>query len=167
VSGPNGVQRRRDTMLVLMLLAVPGSAFAGGDAFKVEITDFVRVGSDGASFRVVVKDGASIPTATDDGVRHMCKDLRVQARFRPEARFDSWTVLRNKDIGRKEQLQALIALETAAASKAPVAFGYIGSGLHVLDKEQPCHVESRWLEVELDNPIPDTSVCVLSYYKRP
>lgn len=142
---------RRQSLALLLALAVPISAIAGGSFLDVEVKEFVRTSE--SEYRMIVAPTQRIKRSRPDPYMGKCPLLTVIGTYR---KVDGAPT-------REEHIAALSRLESAYKENRNVNFGWMGQGLWVIDAAKPCEVQSRALGIRVGG---DGETAVLSYYAK-
>ena len=124
--------------LAVLMAVAPFASAASGSFEPVELLAFQQTKD--ASFSLIAKASTAV-TATRPAESYfsLCKQLRVFGSFDEKFWKDQSVVTR---VG---HLQALAALERAKRAGNSFQIGWLGRGLQVVNKSQPCVMKSRGL----------------------
>ena len=125
--------------LALSTVMLAPAVCAGAGSFEtVELLAFQQTKD--ASFSLIAKASAA-ETPQAGSYFNLCKQLRVFGSFDEKFWKDQSVVTR------EGHAQALAVLERAKRSGKPVKLGWLGRGLQVVNKSQPCAMKSRGLVI--------------------
>jgi len=123
-------------LALLTAILAPTVCAASGSFESVELLAFQQTKD--ASFSLIAKATGS-GTRSTDSYFNLCRQLRVFGSFDEKFWKDQSVVTR------EGHAQALAALERAKRAGKPVQMGWLGRGLQVVNKSQPCVMKSRGL----------------------
>ncbi len=130
-------------------------AWAGGSFLEVTVKEFTRLETH--NYRLTVVPTDEQPRRQTDSYMGKCAEFTVVGTFRRSRKVPEFT--------KETQAAVLAGIEVAYLTHTTINFGWMGSGLAVLNKNNPCVVRSQALGKGWGRVNADKEVSVIfSYY---
>ena len=146
------------TCLATLFSFLAVSAWAGGSWEAVEVRSLRWINA--TDYELVVA-----PEPNDDGYLGKCELFTVIGIYAERPPESHWWDIRDRfgpSVTRDGHIAALALMERGRSSGQHVNFGWMGSGFEAIDKEHPCIVRSRALQIMRADGV----VAIVSYFHR-